>query len=189
MRPGLSKNLRNALGRMASKKEALQMSEQLWERLELEKAPMEDRIEFDVDPAQREEWSEGVEHLKHKNPAELYALLGLEKHSIPFFREDGAVEQDVSGDLGELESSATTTEGTSLRWHQLVGTVRALERAATSDPVLLMDDVGLGKTVQVIAIFAMLAFYREYYKKNKRYPGDWGESSAFTCERERRGVD
>ena len=184
IRPGLSKNLRNALGRMASKKEALQMSEQLWEHLELEKAPMEDRIEFDVDPAPQEEWSEGVEHLKHKNPAELYVLLGLEKHSILFFREDGAVKQDVSGDLGELESSTTMTEGTSLRWHQLVRTVRALERAATSDPVLLMDDVGLGKTLQVIAIFVMLAFYQEYYKKNKRYPGDWGESSAFTCERE-----
>lgn len=188
MRPGLSKNLRDALGRMASKKEALGMSEQLAGRLELENAQMVDSMEFDIDPAPREEWSEGVEHLKDKTPAELYQLLGLDKHSIPFFKEE-AVEQDVSGDLGELETSATTTEGTSLRWHQLVGTVRALERATTSEPVLLMDGVGLGKTVQVIAIFAMLAYYREYFKANRRYPGLWGESSAFACKRRRRGVD
>ena len=85
-------------------------------------------------------------------------MLGLEKHTIPFFKVE-AVKQDISSDLGELETSTTTTEGTTLQWYQLVRTVRALEQVATSEPVLLMDDVGLGKTVQVIVIFAMLAFY------------------------------
>ena len=85
-------------------------------------------------------------------------MLGLEKHTIPFFKVE-AVKQDISSDLGELETSTTTTEGITLQWYQLVKTVRALEQVATSEPVLLMDDVGLGKTVQVIAIFAMLAFY------------------------------
>lgn len=51
------------------------------------------------------------------------------------------------------------------------------------EPVLLMDDVGLGKTVQVIALFSMLAYYRTYFKLNGRYPGLWGESRAFiVCE-------
>ena len=188
VQPGLSKNLREALGRMVSKREAQQMSEQLWERLELENAPMVDAIEIDMDPAPLEEWSEGVEHLQGKTPAELYQLLGLEKRTIPFFKAE-AVEQDVSGDLGELETSATTTEGTPLRWYQLVRTMRALERAARSEPVLLMDGVGLGKTVQVIAIFAMLAYYREFFKVNRRYPGHWGELIAFACERRGRGAD
>jgi SNF2 family DNA or RNA helicase len=151
------------------------MAEQLAERLELETAPLEQNIEFDLNPQPAEEWSEGVEHLREKTPEDLYSFLGLDKHTIPFFRENIAVERDVSHKLGDLETSATTTEGFSLRWHQLVGTVRMLERAKTSEPVLLMDDVGLGKTVQVLASFAMLAFYRIYYQKNKTYPGLWGK--------------
>ena len=179
-RTGLSKNLRDALGRMASKREAITMGEQLVERMEVEKAHMVDQMEFDVDdPPTFEEWSEGVEHLKEKTPAQLYEWLGLDTHSIPFFKVQASVEGGVSGDLGELEMSATTTEGTSLRWHQLVGVVRILERAIKSEPVLLMDDVGLGKTVEVIALFAMLAYYREYFRTWQRYPGKWGEPNFF----------
>lgn len=165
--------MRDALTRMASKKEATLMSEQLAERLELEKAQMESNIEFNVDPAPLEAWSEGVEHLKGLTPGELYQLLGLERHSIPFFRQGNV--REVSGELGEMETSATTTEGTSLRWHQLVGVVRILERSIKSEPVLLMDDVGLGKTVEVLALFAMLTYYREFYNKHGQYPGLWGE--------------
>jgi SNF2 family DNA or RNA helicase len=161
---------------MSSKREADSMGEQLAERLELEKAEMVDEVEFELDPAPVEEWSEGVEHLKKKTPEELYQMLGLEKASIPFFKEKSVgAEQEVSGELGEVETSATTTEGFSLRWHQLAGLVRMLERARTSQPVLLMDDVGLGKTVQVLALFAMLAYYRVHYKTQGRYPGLWGE--------------
>ena len=160
---------------MASKGEAIAMSEQLAARLELESAHMVDQIDFNAEPGPTEEWSEGVEHLKKKTPAELYQLLGLDRHSIPFFKDEGTVVAEVSGELEELETSATTTKGTELRWHQLVGVVKALERAMTSDPVLLMDDVGLGKTVEVLAIFAMLAYYRESFKRNRRYPGLWGE--------------
>lgn len=167
---------------MTSKKEAIMMSEQLAERLELEKAHMVDKMEFAVDYEVEEEfelYSEGVKHLENKTPAELYKLLGLERHSIPFFKDEMAVEQDVSSKLGGLETIATTTrtEGGSLPWHQLVVVVRAMERGMRSEPVLLIDTVDLGKTVPVIAIFAMLAYYREYYKENRRYPGLWGESN------------
>jgi SNF2 family DNA or RNA helicase len=183
MRSGLSKNLRDALGRMASKKEAEMMSLELAERLELEQAEMVDRMEIDWDPEPNEEWSEGVEHLQEKTPAELYKMLGLERHAIPFFRSGQVTERDASQELGEQETSATTTEGHSLQWHQLVGVVKMLDRAKKSEPVLLMDDVGLGKTVQVIALFSMLAYYRTYFKLNGRYPGLWGESRAFiVCE-------
>ena len=89
------------------------MSEQLWECLELENVPMVNRIEIDMNPALLEKWSEGMEHLKGKTPVELYQLLGLEKHTIPFFKVE-AVKQDISGDLGELETSTMTTEGTPL---------------------------------------------------------------------------
>ncbi|KAH8986474.1 hypothetical protein EDB92DRAFT_1760488, partial [Lactarius akahatsu] len=60
-------------------------------------------------------------------------------------------------------------------WHQLVGVVKMLERGMTSQPVLLMDDVGLGKTVQVLAFFVMLAYYWEAYAETGKYLGIWGK--------------
>jgi SNF2 family DNA or RNA helicase len=172
---GMSKNLRTALQRLASTTEAQRMGEQLAERLELEKPQMEDSVEFELAPEAQVDWSEGVEHLQDKSANDLYKMLGLERPSIPFFREKIAVEQETSDDL---ETSITTTEGFSLRWHQLVGVTKMVERAMTSQPVLLMDDVGLGKTVQVLAFFAMLAYYREFYAQHEKYPGMWGKRCA-----------
>ena len=162
---------------MVSRAEAESIAEQLAERLWLETAPLDNDMEFDLNPQPAEEWSEGVEHLHGKTPDDLYKYLGLEEQSIPFFRKEIYAEckSNLYDKLGEPETSAMTTEGFALKWHQLVGVFRMLERAKASEPILLMDDVGLGKTVQVLAFFAVLAYYREYYEKYKRYPGIWGK--------------
>lgn len=171
MRSGLSKNLRDALGRLSTEKEATAMSEQLAGRLELESAHMEDTVEFSLDPpAEAEEWSEGVEDLKKATPETLYGLLGLDKPHIPGFNEYIVEDLEAGGEAKEFN----------MRWHQLVGTVKLLERALTSDPALLMDDVGLGKTTQVLAMFAMLEYYRKYHELHRRYPpGNWGERNIW----------
>ena len=49
-----------------------------------------------------------------------------------------------------------------------------VESALTSSPILLMDDVGIGKTLQVIALFATLAYYCSYHAQTNKYPGIWG---------------
>jgi hypothetical protein len=155
------------LGRLSTEKEATAMSEQLADRLELESAHMEDSVEFSLDPpAEAEEWSEGVEDLKNATPETLYRLLGLDEPHIPGFNKYIVEDVEAGGEAKEFH----------MRWHQLVGTVKLLERALTSDPVLLMDDVGLGKTTQVLAMFAMLEYYRKYHELHMRYPsGNWGE--------------
>ena len=43
--------------------------------------------------------------------------------------------------------------------------------AFIAEPVVLMDEVGLGKTLQIIAIVACLAYYRDYYHQKKYIPG------------------
>ena len=166
---------------MASKVEAQRMAEQLAERLELEKTESDisniSNVEFDFDPLPAEEWSEGVEHLHGKTPGDLYRYMGLKEQTIPYFRKKihSESESKLSNKLGELETSTMSTEGFTLKWHQLVGVFRMLERGKASEPILLMDDVGLGKTVQVLALFAMLAYYREYFEKYQEYPGSWGK--------------
>ncbi len=175
MATGLSKNLREVLQRLATSKEVETMLQLLAECMEIEKTRTQEVVEFDIAPEPEVEWSEGVEHLKDKTPEELYGMLGLEKYSIPFLKEKITMDPDGSGDLEVLSTGAVTTEGFSLRWHQLVGVTKMVERAMNSEPVLLMDDVGLGKTVQVLGLFAMLAYYRSYHKKHNRYPGIWGK--------------
>ncbi|KAI0056808.1 hypothetical protein BV25DRAFT_1813447, partial [Artomyces pyxidatus] len=76
-------------------------------------------------------------------------------------------------------------------WHQLVGVHKMLTQVKTSLSVLLMDGVGLRKTIQVFALFAMLAFYRETHKQTGRYPVKWHECTpslslfhALTAERD-----
>ncbi|KAF8265968.1 hypothetical protein EI94DRAFT_1474545, partial [Lactarius quietus] len=60
------------------------------------------------------------------------------------------------------------------RWHQLVGVTRMVQCTQTSKPVLLMDDVRLGKTLQVITFFAIISYYRKFYEVKQKYPGMWG---------------
>jgi hypothetical protein len=40
-----------------------------------------------------------------------------------------------------------------------------------------MDDVGIGKTLQVVGLVALLAYYREYYARHHRFPGKLGQWS------------
>ena len=54
-----------------------------------------------------------------------------------------------------------------------------LERAFDGKPVLLMDGVGLGKTLQVIGMIACLVFYHESFKKAGKFPGHFGQSLYF----------
>jgi len=46
-------------------------------------------------------------------------------------------------------------------------------------PVLLMDDVGIGKTMQVVGLIAMLVYYHEYHNEHKKFPGHFSMSYCF----------
>ncbi|KAH9011437.1 hypothetical protein EDB83DRAFT_2234089 [Lactarius deliciosus] len=147
----------------------------------------EDSIELDVEPQDVMEWAEGVEHLKTKTVDELYDMLGFEDRRIPFLVTEVDVESDIGAnprtDEEEEDVSAATevraTQLFSLRWHQLVGVTKMVERALTSGPIMLMDDFSLGKTLQVLTFFAVMAYYRQFYSETKRYPGIWGEWTNF----------
>ena len=142
----------------------------------------ENPIELDLERQDLVDWTEGVEHLQTKNTDELYEMLGFKDKKIPFLVSEVDVDSDTAivkqGDKdGEENAPATQAiekEPFALRWHQLVGVVKMVECALTSRPLLIMDDVGLGKTLQVLAFFAVMAYYRSYHSEAKRYPGIWG---------------
>ncbi|KAH9019861.1 hypothetical protein EDB85DRAFT_1872876 [Lactarius pseudohatsudake] len=142
----------------------------------------EDSIEIDMERQDVMEWTEGVDHLKTKTVDELYDMLGFEDRRIPFLVTEVDVESDFGASARMDEVVEDIAPGTephakqpfSLRWHQLVGVTKMVERALTSGPIMLMDDFGLGKTVQVLTFFAVIAYYRQFYSETKRYPGIWG---------------
>ena len=144
------------------------------------------QIELDLDPEDLVDWEDGVEHWQKMTEQDLYDTLGFPDGKIPFL----VTEIDVDVDIGvgaHVEEDAediappsklveTEKQPFALKWHQLVGVTKLVQCALKSQPVLLMDDVGLGKTLQVITFFAVIAYYRQFYSKSQRYPGLWSES-------------
>lgn len=157
---------------------------QLLDHIEQHKAVHQEPMVLDFDRHDPVEWTEGVEHLQTKTEDELYNLLGFKDNRIPFLVLETDAEPDVvlnsPIDIDEHPEDAAppaqdvAKEPFSLRWHQLVGLTKMVESALTSSPILLMDDVGIGKTLQVIALFATLAYYRSYHSQTNKYPGIWG---------------
>ncbi|KAJ7841826.1 hypothetical protein B0H14DRAFT_3140118 [Mycena olivaceomarginata] len=127
--------------------------------------------EFVPSPA----WEEGTEEYSHLSVDQLWVLLGLPEQAIPFFN----TKLDPTGlhnpwtDEGNafFEDDRNSKINLTPRWHQLVGLYKMMNMAFIAEPVVLMDEVGFGKTLQTIALVACLAYYRDYYHQKKYFPG------------------
>jgi SNF2 family DNA or RNA helicase len=93
----------------------------------------------------------GMDEFRHVPADQLWANLGL----------PGATRFPFS------EPGDATKPGAAPKWHQIAGVHAILNGAFTSDlkqsarPTLLCDDVGLGKTLQIIGAISMIAHMRE----------------------------
>lgn len=180
---GLTKNLREALKYLSSHADVALLLTQLAERVEMHKDIPEDLNELDLEPADPVNWKEGVEELQGTNEDQLYEMLGFENHAIPFLAEEIDEDTDLGVQLYGDNSEGSITLGAPvakkplrLKWHQLVGLVKLMQCALISDTVLQMDSMGMGKTLQILAYFSVLAYYRQFYEQTGRYPGRlWGE--------------
>jgi hypothetical protein len=176
---GLPKALRDALEQLASEKEIGQLKQIITEQLQrlspdLEQEPILD-IEhnfFNIN------WSEGVEEFQALSFQELWEMLGIPGKAIPFFNRS----QDPCGNHDPWDEThrdwfkdQANTEPLQPRWHQLVGILKMVHSAFKGDSILLMDEVGLGKTLQIVGLVAVLAFYRDYYTQFNRFPGAFGK--------------
>ena len=125
------------------------------------------------------EWLEGVEAYKDATEDELWAALGVsENKRVPFFnsRVDPGSNFDPWTEEGrEWFSIPGNGQPLQLRWHQLVGVLRMLENFFDGKPILEMDGVGLGKTIQMAAALAFVRFYQEFYTRNGKFPGKFGK--------------
>jgi SNF2 family DNA or RNA helicase len=176
---GLPKPIRDALARLANEQRVVELIAQLEEYLRLldPEAEVPELPEYDPDRPPNVDWDEGVDQFHTWTKDDLWAFLGVDH--LPFFNkrldtlhgrhfwEDEALASQINDSGSPLDP----------RWHQLVGIVKMLTNCFQRRPVLLMDDVGIGKTLQVIGLVAVLAYYRQHFAQHARFPGKIGESS------------
>ncbi|KAA1479709.1 hypothetical protein DENSPDRAFT_749755, partial [Dentipellis sp. KUC8613] len=121
------------------------------------------------------DWEDGVDEYKNMTEDELWEALGLaEKKQLPFFNaklDPLGVRHPWDEDQNGAEWIEKNGEAFTPRWHQLVGILKMLENAFAGRPILQMDDVGLGKTLQTIGTIMCLAWFRTVFEEHKRFPG------------------
>ena len=170
---GLPKPLRDVLERLAKQQRVDELvSEMLRYIRSLDPdVEMPGMPEYDPDREGDVKWNEGVEEFADRSMAELWGFLGVTR--LPFFNEwfDLLNSEDGWSDAETAARIQQSGEPLRPRWHQLVGIIKMLTNVFAGKPVLLMDDVGIGKTMQVVGLIAMLAYYREYHDEHKRFPG------------------
>lgn len=150
---------------------------------DVEAAEADDRLELDLDARVDPDWKEGVEALANYTEDQLWQKLGLTGNKLPFFQDwtdpDGMIDPWSEEGQAWLNVTPARRQELKPRWHQLVGIYRQIERAFEGKPVLLMDGVGLGKTLQVLGAIACLAYYQQFFVSKGHFPGDFGEFYRF----------
>lgn len=128
------------------------------------------------------EWTEGVEEFQHTSDEELWNMLGFPQKAIPFFNdtEDSSGIHDPWTEEGKLWLQ-TPENGKELfvRWHQRVGLLKILINLFDGKSTFLLDEVGLGKTIQVTSNIATLTYYRDFYAYHGSFPGIFSQRKGW----------
>lgn len=178
---GLPKPIRDALLYLASTDDIKTLGLEIHEHLlRVQKEPAQvPELNFDHEPPI--EWEEGVEEYSTKSMDELWAILGLQKtKTLPDF--NNKIDIDAHNYWSNPEYMAeneSTLRPLAPRWHQLVGILKIVVQAFKGEPLMLMDQVGIGKTLQLVGAIAVLTFFRDFYDKDKSFPGGFGMYPPF----------
>ncbi|KAJ7571901.1 P-loop containing nucleoside triphosphate hydrolase protein, partial [Mycena floridula] len=122
-------------------------------------------------------WTEGCEQWADSSTDEMYTRLGLPQKKIPLFNSlihpkgaamPGTAAWDV---VKEKDGLIPLTP----HWHQIIGIYKMVSLAFEGKPVLLMDEVGLGKTLQLLGFICVMIYFREFYDKWGKFPGDFAD--------------
>ncbi|KAG6373967.1 P-loop containing nucleoside triphosphate hydrolase protein [Boletus reticuloceps] len=172
----LPKVIRDALDKLAKEFQVRDIERALMAALETMSPEGEDQVEIpEGEAVDLSNWREGVEDLRHLSEDQLWQQLGFEERRLPFFQEWTDPEAGIEpwSEEGEewLATQVDYRRPLVPRWHQLVGILRMLQRAFDNQPIMLMDGVGIGKTLQAIGFIVCLAYYRSYFNSHARFPG------------------
>ena len=138
----------------------------------------DDEDDCGASPYDTVDWATGVEFFQNHTPADMWRYLGMPDGVIPGFN----LLQDPNGILDptqEKEWSALVQSGgvTELApfWHQIVGIAQLTHNALKGQPTLLMDEVGVGKTMQVVGFIATYPQYFDFHNRHGKFPGNFSK--------------
>ncbi|EIW79437.1 hypothetical protein CONPUDRAFT_73886 [Coniophora puteana RWD-64-598 SS2] len=173
----LPKVIRDALQKLASKSDIDKVNSITLQTIEMLDAS-EEEIDIDFnDTVPLIDWSEGTENYHHMTSREILTALGCGE-TLPYFQSrvdynDSVNPQTPAGqayldDPDNLERTELLVPA----WHQLVGIYKMVDKTFDDGgSQLLMDSVGVGKTMQVVGYFCVLAYFREYFATTGHFPG------------------
>ncbi|KAG1792547.1 P-loop containing nucleoside triphosphate hydrolase protein [Suillus variegatus] len=179
----LPKSLRDALDKLATEREVKEL-ELLIETTLAAMVPLDgDEVVVDfTENMDVSDWKSGVEEYDKCSEDDLWEYLGLPEKRLPFFqtRSDPDAAIDPWSEEGQrwLDDPTSLAQSLTPRWHQLVGILRLIDRFLDGKPVMLMDGVGVGKTMQAVGLIACLAHYKEHYRKHGKFPGKFCKQST-----------
>ncbi|CAL1698687.1 unnamed protein product [Somion occarium] len=181
----MSKALREALLRLAGDHDIAEVERELEVQLDVLDGEGAGVPMMNVDESVVIEWESGTEDYQGWSERDVRNALGLEEEGFPSFNEfidENGVKTPWTDAAWfarpYVEGENDGRVKLSPKWHQLIGIFKMLKNAFEGHPLMLMDEVGLGKTLQVIGVMAMLAHYRSFYAKHNEYPG-WFRGKTF----------
>ncbi|KAG1717478.1 P-loop containing nucleoside triphosphate hydrolase protein [Suillus lakei] len=179
----IPKSLRDALDKLATEEEVKELEILIESALGAMAPPDGDEvvvIDF-TENIDMGDWKSGVEEYNKCTEDDLWEHLGLPEKKLPFFqtRTDPNAAIDPWSEDGQqwLDNPQSPAQNLAPRWHQLVGILRLIDRVLNGEPVMLMDGVGVGKTMQAVGLITCLAQYREHYRKHGKFPGKFAQRS------------
>lgn len=134
----------------------------------------------DISDVDLENWSEGGEQYRGYSLEQLRKLTGYQP-AIDFGH--GPMLATQIDTLRELRphtaewqeqiqlGNGDRFENLTLRWHQMVHLLVCHDLLLQGLPMLNMDSVGLGKTIEACASIGYIEFGRQYWEKHGQWPG------------------
>lgn len=164
-----------ALQQLASDNDIQEIRTTVYERIS--EIVDEDIMDLPTGESVELEWSEGTEHYKDYTMQDAQNALGIPDGDMPSFNKflDPKGEKTYWKDKAWFEDDANPKLACAPRWHQLVGILALIDSAFNGKNILLMDEVGLGKTMQVAGAIAIITYFRDFYDAKKFFPGAFSE--------------
>ncbi|KAG2134716.1 P-loop containing nucleoside triphosphate hydrolase protein [Suillus cothurnatus] len=178
----LPKVLRDALAKLSTETQVRELNAIIQATLDTMSLGGEVQLDFE-ETIPLKDWRSGVEQYSECSMDDLWEQLGLQQtKQLPFFQThtdpNGAITPWSEEGQAWLDNPLNEVSVLAPRWHQLVGILKMIDRALLGEPVMLMDGVGLGKTMQAVGVIVCLAHYHDYYKMYGMFPGKF---ASRTC--------
>lgn len=128
------------------------------------------------EPCDMSQWSDGVEEYGKHTTEELARALGLPTPELPFCspKQDPDGELDPWSDLGQAALNAASARPLAPKWHQWVGLLKITDNMFDGKSVLVMDEVGVGKSYQAVGAIAMHEYQRMHFQKHAQHTARFG---------------